>query len=416
MPMTQNGKDIPVGEIFIENDKITAIGTQVNAKADTIIDANGGFVLPGFVDTHSHLWVNLMRGQFRNAEGKFFPISNELAKNMTPQDTYLAMYSGALELISNGITTTADFFDNIHGPAWGEAGLKALQDSGIRAIMYYGGPDKTTIKPIDLNNLQKLKQQTTSRVNLGLAWRIPRNLQDETNWAMRDVEYKMAIKQNLPIQVHISGDANAMFNALIQRKYLSPAVTVVHATDATPQQLDALEQTGAALSLTPLSEHRVGYGLTHIEHFSRVSRQGLGIDGNTLAGSGDMFDNIRLAALTMSGYNKDETKPDPRQLLELATRRGAEAIGLGKITGSLAVGKRADLQIIQPNTLNMSGYAGGDPAALLVYSAKKDNISVVIIDGKLIVKDGKFLNISTDEVIKQTHTAAKQLLQRAQQP
>lgn len=193
-------------------------------------------------------------------------------------------------------------------------------------------------------------------------------------------------------------------------------MTVVHATDATPQQLDALEQTGAALSLTPLSEHRVGYGLTHIEHFSRVSRQGLGIDGNTLAGSGDMFDNIRLAALTMSGYNKDETKPDPRQLLELATRRGAEAIGLGKITGSLALGKRADLQIIQPNTLNMSGYAGGDPAALLVYSAKKDNISVVIIDGKLIVKDGKFLNISTDEVIKQTHTAAKQLLQRAQQP
>ncbi|WP_241008338.1 amidohydrolase family protein [Erwinia sp. JH02] len=129
---------------------------------------------------------------------------------------------------------------------------------------------------------------------------------------------------------------------LIDRHYLSPSLTVVHASDALPQQLNALQEAGGGLALTPVSEQRVGYGLTLLNHFRGIERQGLGIDGNALAGGGNMFETLRISALTQSGEAKDETLPDPRELLRLAMRRSAESLGLSDITGTLEERKRAD--------------------------------------------------------------------------
>ncbi|WBG93214.1 amidohydrolase family protein (plasmid) [Pantoea piersonii] len=413
MPMTSDGDDLPQGDLLIRNNAIVAVGEHLSAPDAEVIEAKGSFVLPGFVDAHSHLWVTTMRGQFRNGEGKFFPVSSALGQAMQPEDIYTAIYTGALELVNGGITTSGDFFDNIHGPAWGDAGFSALRDAGIRAILFYGGPDKTTRFPIDTKHAATLADRHDPRVRVGLAWRLPRELKDEQNWAMRDREYQWARDHHLPVQVHISGEPDAMFNALIARHYLAPFVTLVHATDARPAQLQALEKAHASLAVTPLSEEHVGYGLTRLDHFASVTRLGLGIDGNSLAGSGDMFANMRLAALTMSGAAADEALPKPRQLLRMATLGGAEALGLDKETGSLTVGKRADIQIITPDTLNMSGFGGGDPAALLLYSAQPQNVTTVIVDGRVIKQHGKLNGVSLAEVLASAQRSAERIKQRA---
>lgn len=417
MPLKPGSTDLPDSDILIRQGRIAEIGKNLPTEGRQIIDANGKFVLPGFVDTHSHLWVTTMRGQFRNQDGKFFPVSNKLGARMHPADIYTAMYSGAVELLSSGITTSGDFFDNIRGPEWGDAGLKALKDSGIRALMYYGGPDKTTKHPIDTDHLLSLvqQQQPDDRVKLGLGWRLPRQRQDENNWAMRNKEFSFARHHNLPVQVHVSGEANAMFNALIKRGFLNPSLTVVHATEATQAQLAALEKAGGSLAFTPISEQRVGYGLTRLDHFSRVTRKGLGIDGNALAGSGDMFATLRLAALTLSGATKDETSPDARQLLELATWHGADTLGLSAVTGSLERGKRADIQILDPDALNLSGFGGGDPAALIVYSARPENVTTVMVDGILVKQDGHMQQQDVHSLISQASKSARRLLSRAEQ-
>ncbi|WP_437614130.1 amidohydrolase family protein [Erwinia sp. V71] len=414
LTMQPGAADLPQSDILIRDNQIAQIGQNLSAPDARVIDASGKMVLPGFVDAHSHLWVTTMRGQFRNQQGKFFPISNQLAQVMQPQDIYSAMYSGALELLQSGITTSGDFFDNIHGPAWGDAGLRALKNSGIRAIMYYGGPDKTTKHPIDLSHLGQLVQYHDPRVQVGLAWRLPRDLNSDANWALRKREYQFARDQQLPVQVHVSGDADAMFTALIDGNYLSPAVTVVHATDASEPQLAALQRAGGSLALTPLSEQRVGYGLTRLDRFRSVERQGLGIDGNPLAGSADMFASMRLAALTLSGAKRDEANVDPRQLLDLATRRSAQALGLGAVTGTLETGKRADIQIINPAALNLSGFGGGDPAALLVYSARPENVETVIVDGRIIKHNGKMQGVDMAQVLAEARTSAQGMLGRAQ--
>ncbi len=413
MTMNAQDQDWPDADVLIEDRRIVAVGENLPSQGAQVIDARGGYVLPGFVDAHNHLWVTTMRGQFRNAQGAFFPVSNKLAQAMQPEDIHIAMYSGAVELLNGGVTSTGDFFDNIQGPAWGDAGFEALHKAGIRAIMYYGGPDKTTQKPIDLTHLRELAQRQDPLVSVGLAWRLPRNLQDARNWQMRDAELKLAREQRLPIQVHVSGDHDAMYNALIQRKILGADVAVIHATDATEQQLHATQAANASVVITPVSEQRVGYGLTRIDHFTTLPRLGLGLDGNALAGSADMFATLRVAALTQSGALRNESAPDARQLLRHATQGGAEALGWGKMVGSIEVGKRADLQIIQPNTLAMSGFGGGDPAALLVYSAQPDNVATVLVDGRVVKLAGKLQHIDVDEVMQQARDSAQHVVQRA---
>ena len=409
--------DIEEGDVLVRDGRIVAVGRNLQAGDARRVDVRGQVVLPGFVDAHNHLYVTTMRGQFRNQQGQFFPVSSRLAAQMSADDTYTAMRLGALELLAGGITTTGDFFDNVLSPAHGEAGLRALQDAGIRATLFYGGPDKTTQQPIDLQQLEALaeKNQGPARVRLGLAWRLPRNRDDADNWAMRQREYDTARRLGLPIQVHVSGEAKPMFDALMQRGYLYPGLTLVHATDATPEQLQALERAGGSLALTPVSEHRVGYGLTRLDHFSAVTRQGLGIDGNALAGSADMFASLRLAALTWSGGLRKEAAADPRALLRLATSGGAEALGRGDEIGSITPGKRADLQIIALDGINLAGFAGGDPAALLVYSARPENVRSVMVDGKLVKQDGKLLASDLPALLQRAAVSAGQMQARAGQ-
>ncbi|WJD60690.1 amidohydrolase family protein [Pseudomonas kurunegalensis] len=410
--------DLERSDVLVEGGRIVAVGRDLPPGNARIVDARGQIVLPGFVDAHSHLYVTTMRGQFRNQDGQFFPVSSRLAAQMTPADTYTAMYLGAVELLTGGVTTTGDFFDNVLSPAHGEEGLRALNDAGIRATLYYGGPDKTTRNLIDLDHLQTLvKQQGTEhRVRMGLAWRLPRNRDDVKNWAMRQQEYDTARRLQIPIQVHVSGEAHPMFDALIKRNFLYPGLTVVHATDAQPEQLRALDKSGGSLVLTPLSEQRVGYGLTRLDHFDGVSRLGLGIDGNALAGSADMFANMRLAALTWSGGSRDEKGPAPRSLLRLATLGGAEALGLADEVGSIRKGKRADLQIIARDAINLAGFGGGDPSALLVYSARPDNVRTVIVDGRVLKRDGQLQRVDLPDLLHRAEASATQLRHRANNP
>ena len=410
--------DLPDADILVQDGRIQAIGPALSAPQARRIDARGTIVMPGFVDVHSHLWITTMRGQFRNEQGAFFPTSSRLGKVMTPEDVRLAMLLGVLEQVDSGITTTADFFDNVVTPAHAEAGLQALQQGGTRATLFYGGPDKSGATSIDLAHLEALaaRSRVDDRVQLGLAWRLPRQLDDQANWALRQREYDTARRLGLPIQVHVSGNPHPMFDALVTRGALYPGLTVVHATDARPDHLAALQRAGAALALTPVSEHRVGFGLTRLDHFGTVSRQGFGLDGNALAGSADMFATLRLAALTWSGGARNEKAPSPRDLLVMATRGGSEVLGLADQIGTLTPGKRADLQIIGLDAINLAGFGGGDPAALLVYSARPSDVRTVMVEGRVLKQDGALTHPDLAGVLRQAQDSAQGMLQRAPAP
>jgi cytosine/adenosine deaminase-related metal-dependent hydrolase len=414
--------DLPVGDVLIERGRITGVGRDLAVPANTRVMAGvDKVVLPGFVDVHSHLWITQLRGRYGNtASSKFFSVTNQLGPHYTPEDTRLGIEVGAVEGLAGGITTVVDFFDNVRDPRHAEAALAGLRDARVRGRLMYGAASKTTPAPIDLAHIEALQadwknQDFSARLSLGLAWRLPPRLDDEQAWAPKLRELAAARKLGLPISVHLSGtgdQAIKMFDALIARKLLGPDLQVVHATDARPDQLAALDRAGASLALTPLTEQRVGYGLTRVSQFTGVTRQGLGTDGTALAGAADMFGTMRLAAFTDTGAARDETAASPRRLLELATREGAISIGMGAEIGTITKGKWADLQIIDMKALNLAPFIDEDPAALIVYSARPENVATVLVGGQVVKDEGRMVGVDTDTLVQALQASARALSKR----
>lgn len=144
-------------DMLIRDGRIAAIGPDLAIPDDAeIIDAARQLVLPGFVDVHSHLSITQLRGLYQNTpETEFFPLTNRLAAAYSPDDIYIGMLWAALESVNGGITTTVDFFDNVRSRAHADAGLRALQDSPIRARLHYGAESKITRDSTDLEHLRE---------------------------------------------------------------------------------------------------------------------------------------------------------------------------------------------------------------------------------------------------------------------
>jgi len=414
--------DLPIADVLVERGRITDVGRDLAIPANTRVIAGGGrVVLPGFVDVHSHLWITQLRDRYDNTQaGKFFPVTNRLGALYTPEDTRLGVRAGAIEGLSGGITTVVDFFDNVRDRSHADAALAGLRDAKVRGRMLYGAESKTTPDRVDLPHLEALhadlmRQDPGARLSVGLAWRLPPKLDDKQAWTIKLEELAGARRLGVPVSVHLSGtgdQAIKMFDALIARKLLGPDMQVVHATDARPDQLDALNRAGASLALTPLTEQRVGYGLTRVSHFARVKRQGLGIDGTALAGAADMFGTMRLAALTDTGAARDETAASPRRLLELATREGAISLGMGDDIGTVTKGKWADLQVIDMRSMNLGPFIEQDPAALLVYSARPENVHTVLVGGQVVKDEGKMVGVDITALIEGVQASARALSAR----
>jgi cytosine/adenosine deaminase-related metal-dependent hydrolase len=189
-------------------------------------------------------------------------------------------------------------------------------------------------------------------------------------------------------------------------------VQLVHATDAPPEQIETINEAGASVSITPISEHRVGFGITRLEPFSNVNRLSLGVDGNALSGAADLFAAMRLLALTESGASQNELSVDPRQVLRLATIDGARALGMQDQIGSVEPGKRADLIAIDLQSLNLGRFFQDDPAPLVVYSARPSNVDLVMVEGELQKQGGELVGADVDRALGEAQASIESIRQQ----
>lgn len=413
--------DVPGGDVLVRNGTIEAVETDLDPlPGATTIDLEHHVVMPGLVDTHTHLWLTQMRGLFDNTEeGSYFPLVERLAEGYEPDDMYAGTYLGAVESLSAGITFTTPFCDNARAPAFAEEALRALADAGIRARFLYGGYDAMPpSEALSLDHIESLTRNWTDwsngeRLSLGVGWGGPFNSDDTDLAALVQREYERAQALDLPLSVHASGErAGDTIDGLAASDYLGPDVQLVHATDATPAQIETINEAGASVSITPISEHRVGFGITRLEPFSNVDRLSLGVDGNALSGSADLFAAMRLLALTESGASQNELGVDPRRVLRLATLGGARALGLDDQIGSLEEGKRADLIAIDLQSVNLGRFFQTDPAPLVLYSAHPTNVDLVMVDGQLQKRDGELLNADVERALRDAQQSIEAIRQR----
>jgi cytosine/adenosine deaminase-related metal-dependent hydrolase len=406
--------DIANGDVHIRAGTIAAVGRGLQAPGAEVIDGAGMLVLPGLVETHWHLWTTLLRSLAGDAqEHGYFPTSRTVGTFYTADDMYVAGRLAAAEAINSGITFVHDWCHNVRGPAYAEAALRALAETGIRARFSYGSPTGASGDvSIDLDDLTRLRERWDERsgdgrLTLGLAWRGAGSAA-----TLRD--YEVAKDLGLPISVHANNFQTSAggIQQLADRRLLGPGMQVIHAVWCTPSEIRALADNRVTVSVSPYSEMRIGFGFPIVADLLAAGvTVGLSVDTPALSGNADMFGIMKAIQNIENGRALNEFKLTARRVLELATIDGARSMGIADSVGSLTPGKRADLIMVDTRAVNLAVFT--EPAHLLVEAAQPANVDTVVIDGRVVKRGGRLTQLDVADVIDDAARALTDVRRRS---
>ncbi len=434
MTMVPGAADLPNGDVRVENGEIAEIGTGLAAPGaqagGQVIDGEGFILMPGLVDTHWHMWTTLLRNMSGNKpEHGYFPTTTAVGNVYTPRDMYYGTLLSAAEALFSGITTVHDWCHNIITPKHAEEDLRALQETGIRGRFCYGPARRMPpTEAINVDDLARFARDWKSFSNeglltLGLGWRgvqAPVRLPDG-RFELRPLpeavyrkEHDAAQSLGLPISVHLNSTTNDRGHvlALVKQGLLVKDLQIIHGIFSTPEEMKALAAAGAVVSVSPYSELRIGFGVTKIlEYLDNGVTLGLSVDTTPLTGNCDMFGVMKVVQNIENGRAESEFKLPARRVVELATIEGARSLGLSDRTGSIEKGKRADLILVDTRDINMGPFT--DPAYMLVDSAQPWNVDTVMVDGRILKRNGKLTAIDTRALMAEASKASREVRDRA---
>src|ERR1700730_12432746 len=419
--MTMDGAlgDIAGGSVHVRNGEIVAVGKDVKGGGQKI-DGTGMIVMPGLVETHWHMWNTLYRSfSGDKPEEGYFPTVARFGQQMTADDVFQSTRLSAAEAINSGMTFVHSWCHNVRSTAHAEADIRALTEVGIRARHSCGWPQGLPdTQSADQGPIESLARDWKSWSNeglitLGMAWRGQFRA-GPIKPEVYQPEFDNARKLGLPITLHVASARKAVnqIEPLYKAKLMGKDVQLIHTLSASAAELDMIQEAGSAVSVSPGSELRIGYGYPQIsEMMAKGIPLGISIDSSALTGSSNMFGVLKLARDSENARVESEFKMTARKALELGTIEGARSMGIEDKVGSLKPGKRADLIMISPNALNMAVVT--HPAHLVLEATGPENIDTVVVDGRILKRGGKLVAVDTTEVIAGARTALAGIRERA---
>jgi 5-methylthioadenosine/S-adenosylhomocysteine deaminase len=388
-------------------------------RARWTIDAGGGIIAPGLVNTHTHVPMTLFRGLADDLPLMAWlndHIFKAEARWINPDTVYAATRLACAEMLLSGTTTCCDgyFFEDVVAQAMKESGMRAVLGQGIVDFPAPGVPDPEQNVAEALRFIEKWKGNT-SLIRPALFCHSPYACSEKTLRAAR----RVADETGSLFQIHVAETRGEV--KLIQEKYglspvqylhsleiLKPNTLAVHSIWVDQKDMDCMARTGVGVSVTTESEMKLASGVAPVPAFLEKGLSvGIGTDGCASNNNLDMFQEMDMLAKLHKVTHLDPTALNARQVLVLATRGGAEAVGLGHLIGSLETGKRADLIILdthKPHLVPMY-----DPVSHLVYSANGGDVRDVIIDGKVVVRDRALLTIPVEVAMETVAGLARRI-------
>ena len=283
--------DLAAGDVHVRDGAIVAVGPRVDPAGAQIIDGGGMICMPGFVDTHWHLWTSLFRPFVRSdvADRGYFPVTSRLGQHMSPEDSYRSVQLGIAEALSAGVTTVHNWAHNVRSPEHADAELSAMRDTGIRGRFAYGPaqgmPDD---QPMDMAGIARVKRDWMPGDGLLTLGICSRNIgamnvggaavRGTLTIDMAKQDWGGARALGLPITVHTSGASPIM--ALEQAGLLGPDVQLVHPLLTTAEERAILKARGVSYSTSPIGEARrpSSVGVIQLGRAAGGRRQGQPVD------------------------------------------------------------------------------------------------------------------------------------------
>ncbi len=413
--------DVIEGDVLVRDGRIVSVGPSI-AAADRVIDARGGYLLPGFIQTHIHLCQTLFRGYADDLalldwlKTRVWPM--EAAH--TPHSLAAAARQAAAELLRSG-TTTVLTMETVHDT---DAVFAALEPMGLRAVVGKCMMDADDAVP------RRLMENTAASIDESVAiakrWHGRANGRLRAAFAPRfavscsrellEAVAKLAVEHNLVIHTHASENRDEI--ALIRSRtgrnnidYLADTgLTSKHLCLAHCVWVDESEQALMAerdvkVLHCPGSNLKLGSGLAPVvEMRAKGISVSLGADGAACNNHLDMFEEMRLAAVLQSVRHRPGALR-ARDVVWMATREGARALGLESDIGSLEPGKRADMIVVDAS--------GPDPYSTLVYASRGTDVRTTIVDGEVLMDDFRPQRWDADDIRREAQQEAKALAARA---
>jgi len=414
--------DLTNADIHVRDGDIVAVGTALEAAGAEEIDGRGCVVLPGFIDTHWHLWNGLFRGlvSYYRPDLGYFPMKALLGKLYQPSDIHWAVQRGLAEAINSGMTTVHNWAHNIPSPAHADMNIASHIATGVRGRFSYGWAEgQAEDQPLDLADLERAQTQwfggdADHLLDLGICVRGPETPRPEIRRDAYLAEFRTARSLGLPITMHAAQMRAAKSRAielLGDDGLLGPDVQLVHCIHASADDRKRMADSGTHLSISPLIEMQVGMGFPQTGEMLEAGVL-VSLSTDTVAVTGANMFAIMKSTLDVERGRAENTALSGRKVLEMATIDGARDLGIDDKVGSLVPGKRADLIMVRFDHINMSSLPGADWTSLLVHHGQPSNVDFVMVDGRILKRDGQLTALDRERIVANSEQAITGLMQR----
>ncbi|MUK50934.1 amidohydrolase [Aliivibrio fischeri] len=398
------------GVVVVKNDKIIAVGDEKLLEqyyAPRNIDANDGIVMPGMINAHNHLPMIAFRGLGEEGISNrlfayFFPLE---AQKLSRELIYNATKLGAIDLAQSGVTTYADMYYHMDEMA------KATKEVGLRAVL-----GETVIKfPVvdakqPYGGIQYAKSFIEEYQNDPLITPAyaPHAVYTVSKEKLQEIS-KLSEDYNVPVLIHVAEFPNEETRIKDPTKATSPVeyleeigvlderMVIAHGIHLSQHDQALLKQADAGVVYNPMANAKGATGIAPAwDMFRADMRVGLGTDGPMSSNQVDLWRTLSYAANMQRLKHSDRTIMIPEQVIEMATIGGAKALHMEDEIGSLEVGKKADIIIVETQSANMM--PSYDPYATLVYQANPSNVDTTIVNGKVVMEQRQMKTIQLDDI------------------
>ena len=392
-------------DVLVDGNRIVEVKKGINEAADTVIDATGKVVSPGFINLHTHSPMGLFRGLADD-----LPLMDWLQNHIWPREakltrdyTKVGAYLGALEMIKTGTTTFLDMYFFM------DAVAEVVEESGLRGYLSYGmidlGDPEKTGKEINeaLRTMEFIDKLGSERVHFVFGPHAPYTC----SIALLKEVRRLANEHGKLITIHVS-ETMAEIGQISERYGKSPVVLldeigffgsdviIAHGVWLDSRDIQILARNGVTVAHNPGSNMKLASGVMPLQKLLNAGvNVGLGTDGAASNNNLDMVEEMKLAALLHKVHNLEPTVADAKTVFKMATLNGAKALRLN--AGVIKPGYLADIAIIDFNRPHLRPV--NNVISHLVYSANGSDVETTIVDGKILMLDREVLTLDEDRIL-----------------
>jgi 5-methylthioadenosine/S-adenosylhomocysteine deaminase len=421
--MKEDQSPISDAKVLIRKGRITDICKKneycFTDSHTVVIDAGNAIIIPGLINTHTHLAMTLFRGVSddlplkRWLYEKIFPLE---VRWLNPENVYWASLLGCAEMIASGTTCMADgyFFEDETVRAVHQSGLRGLIAQGVLDFPAPGVPDPKDNLRIAGDFIEKWRN-FSDNITPGMFCHSPLACSEET---LKNA-LKISKSFNVPLQIHLS-ETQEEVEEIVQKTGKRPVhylnqlgllcedLIAAHGVHLDEMEIACLKRHGAKIVHVPESNMKLSSGVSRAAYMLGAGLTvGLGTDGCASNNNLDMFCEMDTAAKLAKVMSNDPTALNAKTVLKMATSYGAAVLGLENEIGTIEPGKLADIVVVDLNSPHLCPVY--DPISTLVYSAKGSDVRDVIVNGKVLMKDRKIISLDTEEIMERVENISTKI-------